>query len=156
MELDEKQFKDLIHRQRDLIWRVCSSYRLSAAWTTEDAFHEVLCNLWRGYKSFDQRSNESTWVYRVANNTMISLVRKISNQPAPPSPNHYEQAYSDDYRDLVELIESTPEPDRTIINAHAQGYGYKEISQITGLSVAAVSMRLSRALRKLRKHYNQQ
>ena len=60
MELDEKQFKGLIHRQRDLIWRVCNSYRLSAAWTTEDAFHEVLCNLWRGYKSFDQRSNEST------------------------------------------------------------------------------------------------
>ena len=143
MELDEKRFKDLIHRQRDLIWRVCSSYRLSAAWTTEDAFHEVLCNLWRGYKNFDQRSNESTWVYRVAANCCMD-------------PDHYEQAYSDDYRDLVELIESTPEPDRTIINAHAQGYGYKEIGQITGLSVAAVSMRLSRALRKLRKHYNQQ
>ena len=49
MELDEKSFKELIHRQRDLIWRVCSGYRLSAAWTTEDAFHEVLCELWRGY-----------------------------------------------------------------------------------------------------------
>ncbi|MCR4932136.1 MAG: RNA polymerase sigma factor [Bacteroidales bacterium] len=153
MELDEKRFKDLIHRQRDLIWRVCSSYRLSAAWTTEDAFHEVLCNLWRGYKSFDQRSNESTWVYRVANNTMISLVRKMSNQPAPPLPDRYEQAYSDDYRDLVELIEAAPEPDRTIVKAHAQGYCHKEIAQITGLSVAAVSMRLSRALRKLRKQY---
>ena len=60
MELDEKQFKDLIHRQRDLIWRVCSSYRLSAAWTTEDAFHEVLCNLWRGYEGFRKESKEST------------------------------------------------------------------------------------------------
>lgn len=155
MELDEKRFKDLIHRQRDLIWRVCSSYRLSAAWTTEDAFHEVLCDLWRGIGSFDQRSNESTWVYRVANNTMISLVRKMSNQPAPPLPDRYEQAYSDDYRDLVELIEATPEPDRTIIKAHSQGYGYKEIAKITGLSIAAVSMRLTRALRKLRKLYNQ-
>lgn len=155
MELDEKRFKDLIHRQRDLIWRVCSSYRLSAAWTTEDAFHEVLCDLWRGIGSFDQRSNESTWVYRVSNNTMISLVRKMSNQPAPPLPDRYEQAYSDDYRDLVELIEATPEPDRTIIKAHSQGYGYKEIAKITGLSIAAVSMRLTRALRKLRKLYNQ-
>ena len=142
MELDEKRFKDLIHRQRDLIWRVCSSYKLSAAWTTEDAFHEVLCDLWRGFGTFDRRSSESTWVYRVAVNTMNSLARKMGNR-------------AESYRDLVELIEATPEPDRTIIKAHAQGYGYKEIAEITGLSIAAVSMRLTRALRKLRKLYNQ-
>ena len=53
------------------------------------------------------------------------------------------------------MIEAVPEPDRTIIKAHAQGYGYAEIAKITGLSVAAVSMRLTRALRKLRKQYNQ-
>lgn len=156
MELDEKTFKELIHRQRDLIWRVCSSYRMSAAWTTEDAFHEVLCDLWRGIGTFDQRSSESTWVYRIATNTMNSLARKMGNQPTAPPPEGHDPGYrNDDYRDLVELIETTPEPDRTIIKAHAKGYGYKDIAKITGLSIAAVSMRLTRALRKLRKLYNQ-
>ena len=156
MELDEKRFRDLIHRQRDLIWRICSSYRLSAAWTTEDAFHEVLCNLWQGYKSFDRRSSEQTWIYRVANNTMISLTRKKGNQPTTLSPDYKEPSYrDDDYRDLVELIDAIPEPDRTIIKTHAQGYKYKEIAEITGLTVAAVSVRLTRALRKLCKLYNQ-
>lgn len=156
MELDEKTFKDLIHRQRDVIWQVCSSYRLSAAWTTDDAFHEVLCNLWRGYATFDRRSSESTWVYRVAVNTMNSLARKMGNRPtAPPPEGHNPGFRDDDYRDLVELIDATPEPDRTIIKAHSQGYSYKEMAQITGLSIAAVSMRLTRALRKLRKLYNQ-
>lgn len=156
MELDEKRFIKLIHRHRDLIWRVCSSYRLSAAWTTEDAFHEVLCDLWRGFGGFDGRSSESTWVYRVAVNTMNSLARKKGNQPTAPPPVEHDPGYrDDDYRDLVELIEATSEPDRTIIKAHAQGYGYKEIAKITGLSVAAVSMRLTRALRKLRKQFNQ-
>lgn len=155
MEKNERLFNELIHRQRDLIWRVCSSYRLSVAWTTEDAFHEVLCDLWRGFGGFDGRSSESTWVYRVAVNTMISLARKIGNQPTAPPPEWHDPGYrDDDYRDLVELIEATPEPDRTIIKAHAQGYGYKEIAKITGLSIAAVSMRLTRALRKLRKLYN--
>lgn len=60
IELDEQTFKDLVHRNRDLIWQVRSSYKLNAAWTTEDAFHEVLCELWRGYRTFDRRSNEST------------------------------------------------------------------------------------------------
>lgn len=156
MELDEKRFKDLIHRQRDLIWRVCSSYKLSAAWTTEDAFHEVLCDLWRGFGTFNRRSSESTWVYRIATNTMNSLARKKGNQPTAPPPEGHGPVYrDDDYRDLVELIEATPEPDRTIIKAHAQGYGYKEIAEITGLSIAAVSMRLTRALRKLRKMYGE-
>lgn len=162
MELDERTFKELIYRHRDLIWRICSSYRLSAAWTTEDAFHEVLCDLWRGYGNFDRRSSERTWMFRVATNTMISLTRKTSNQPTPRLAEGADWSHSsdgsdqpDDYRSLVELIEATSEPDRTIIKAHAQGFSYAEIAKATGLSVAAVSMRLTRALRKLRKQYNQ-
>ena len=103
-----------------------------------------------------RRSSESTWVYRVAVNTMNSLARKRGNQPTALPPERHDPSYrDDDYRDLVELIEAMPEPDRTIVKAHVQGFGYKEVSDITGLSIAAVSMRLSRALRKLRKLYNQ-
>lgn len=116
MEPDEKTFKELIHRHRDMIWSICKSYRLSAAWTTEDAFHEVLCDLWRGYGSFDNRSSERTWVYRVATNTMITLTRKIGNQPTMEATDYPEPSYrDDDYYDLVEIIEATTEPDRTII-----------------------------------------
>lgn len=156
MELDERTFRELIHRHRDLIWSICSSYRLSAAWTTEDAFHEVLCDLWRGFGSFDKHSSERTWIFRVATNTMISLTRKASNQPTTRAPDYREPSYKDeDYRDLVEMIEATKEPDRTIIKAHVHGFSYAEIAKITGLTVAAVSMRLTRALRKLRKQFNQ-
>ena len=154
MEVDERIFKELIHRHRDMIWSICKSYRLSAAWTTEDAFHEVLCDIWRGLGSFDKRSSERTWVYRVATNTMITLTRKIGNQPTMEATDYPEPSYrDDDYYDLVEIIEATTEPDRTIIKAHAQGFSYAEIAKITGLTVGAVSMRLTRALRKLRKQY---
>ncbi|MBR1834452.1 MAG: sigma-70 family RNA polymerase sigma factor [Bacteroidales bacterium] len=158
MESTERQFMDLIHRNRDMIWRVCSGFRLSEAWTTEDAFHEVLCALWIGFQSFDGRSSERTWIYRVAVNTMISIYRKMGNQPtcrAEPDDKSVSPYESIDLNDLIALLDSLPEPDRTIVNAHAQGYSHAEIAQITGLSVAAVGMRLSRALRKLRKQYNQ-
>ena len=156
MEVDERTFKELIHRHRDMIWSICKSYRLSAAWTTEDAFHEVLCDIWRGLGSFDKRSSERTWIYRVATNTMISLTRKASNKPTVQPDTNQEPSYNDeDYRDLVELINATTEPDRTIIKARVQGFSYAEIANITGLTIGAVSMRLSRALRKIRKQYNQ-
>ena len=156
MDPDEKTFKELIHRHRDMIWSICKGYRLSAAWTTEDAFHEVLCDLWRGFGSFDKRSSERTWVFRVATNTMISLTRKTGNQPTIQATEYQEPSYSNEnYHDLVNMINAVSEPDRTIIRAHVQGFSYAEIAKITGLSVGAVSMRLTRALRKLRKQYNQ-
>lgn len=160
MEQDEKEFTDLIRRHRDMIWSVCRSYRLSAAWTVEDAFHEVLCDLWRGYGSFDRHSSERTWIFRVATNTMISLTRRMGNQPAPlvsELPDVQDRTeppiQADNYRHLIDLVEALPEPDRSIVKAHAQGFGYAEIAKICGLTVGAVSMRLTRALRKLRQRY---
>ena len=77
----EAAFRELLDRQRDMIWHVCQSYTLSAAWETEDAFQEVLCVLWRDLEAFDGRSSERTWVYRVATNTLLMLKRKAGNRP---------------------------------------------------------------------------
>ena len=152
MQPDEKTFRDLVHRHRDMIWRLCRTYRLGAAWETEDAFHEVLCALWQGMDSYAGRSSEQTWVYRVATNTLISLTRRISNQPSAPPPEQWNPSGSDEgLHDLVQLIETLPEPDYTIVRAHAEGFNYKEIAKITKLSAGAVGMRLTRALHKLRK-----
>lgn len=72
-------------------------------------------------------------------------------QPA----EHQEPSYNNEpYHDLVGMIEALPEPNRTIVNAHIQGFSHAEIAEITGLTMAAVAMRLSRSLRKLRKQYN--
>ena len=155
MELNENTFKDLVRRQRDLIWQVCSTYRLSAAWTTEDAFHEVLCALWQGYDSFDGRSAERTWVYRVATNTMLMLKRKMSNQPQPDAlPRVDEAAPTDSHRqDLQETIATLGDLDRQIVQASLDGFSLKEIAEMTGLSIVAVGTRLSRAKSKIRKFY---
>lgn len=156
MEDDEKEFMDIICRHRDMIWRICSTFRLSAAWTTEDAFHEVLCDLWKGFGCFNRRSAERTWIFRVATNTMLSLLRKKSNQPTTPPPPSAEPSYSEEeYRDVVDMLSTLSEPDSTIVRAHIQGFSYAEIGQMTGLSAPAVGMRLSRCLKKLKKLYHQ-
>lgn len=87
---------------------------------------------------------------------MITLYRKTANKPVAQPEQLPETPYEDAaFLELAQLIDLLPEPDRTIVTAHAQGYSYAEIAQITSLSVGAVGMRLSRALRKLRKQYNQ-
>lgn len=157
MAPNEQLFKELIYRHRDLIWSVCSNYRFSAAWETEDLFHEVLCTLWRDFGSFDGRSSERTWVWRVANNTIVSLKRRYANQPAPAPPPVAEPASQpDDSPALLQLVDSLGEPDSQIVRASMYGFGYAEIARMTGLTVAAVSMRLSRARRKIKKIYEKQ
>lgn len=155
MQISEEEFKNLIHRHKDLIWSVCKHYRLSAAWQTEDAFNEVLCALWQGYGSFDGKSKERTWVFKVANNTMISIGRRYNNQPAP-MPFPIEQSYESEIEyHLQQMIDTIDEPDRTIIKSHLYGFSYAEIAKVVGMNVGAVSMRLTRTIRKLRKIYNQ-
>lgn len=149
----EKSFRLMVERQRDLIWHVCSTYRLSAAWQVEDAFHEVLLELWRDFDSFGKRSSERTWVYRVASNTMISIKRRRGNQPTEDADLAEAAVQPDGYPLLAELIEALDEVDYRIVKAHLYGFGYSEIARMTGLTVAAVSMRLTRAKRKLRKLY---
>jgi len=153
--MDEHEFKEMVDRHRDLIWSVCKHYRLSAAWQTEDAFNEVLCALWQGADSFDGRCAERTWVFRVANNTLISLSRRIANQPTSTTqPSEMGVDNAEEYH-LAELIEQLDEPDRTIVRSHLYGFRHAETAKVVGMTAGAVSVRLSRALRKLRKLYNQ-
>ena len=151
-------FSAMVERHSDLIWHICSDYSLSAAWEVEDAFQEVMCVLWRDYEQFDRRSNERTWVYRVATNTMLMLKRKKSNQPQPlvekipdtPSPD------TENYRLLLQLIDQLNDTDARIIRAHLDGFHNYEIAQMTGLSLATVTRRLAKAKHLLRKQYSQQ
>lgn len=153
----ERAFHELVRRQRDLIWQVCRSFRFSAAWETQDAFHEVLLALWRDYGAFGGRSSERTWVYRVAFNTLASIKRRMANQPtidAPTMPTPSTDPDSTDRRQyLHQLIDTLDERDRCIVMAHLQGFSNIEIGRITGLTAAHVSVRFSRIKHKLRKLY---
>lgn len=152
----ELRFRQLIERQRDLIWHVCSDYTFSAAWETQDAFQEVLCTLWRDMDSFQGKSSERTWVYRVASNTLMALKRRMSNQP---------QADLNDYRPdeaapdteahdhLMQLVEQLDDLDAQIVHAYLHGFSQEETAQICGCSVPTVARHLAKAREWLRENY---
>lgn len=152
---EDKAFLELVERQRDLIWHVCNDYSLSAAWTAEDAFQEVFSVLWRDWPTFEGRSTESHWVWRLATHRMLELKRKMSNQPQGEVPAHYDAAADDegDIEYLRQLIDTLGDKDATIVRAHLDGYSNKEIGSMVKLPATAVAMRLSRARNKLRQRY---
>lgn len=156
----ETAFRGLLDRQRDIIWTVCRTYSLSAAWETEDAFQEVLCVLWRDFDSFEGRSSERTWVYRVATTTLLMLKRKRTNHPQSSTDGLPEETVSHssnngEYSYLLQMIESMNERDSQIVMAHLHGFSQTEIAAMTGYSLPTVARRMAKAKKWLRKQYNE-
>ena len=71
----ERQFAQTVAEHKSTIYTVCYMFSQDAD-EVNDLFQEVLVNLWKGFESFEHRSDIKTWIYRVALNTCISIDRK--------------------------------------------------------------------------------
>ena len=75
MEPNEKEFAQVVREQKSTIYTVCYMFSKDND-EVNDLFQEILINLWKGFDSFEGRSDIRTWVYRVALNTCITIDRK--------------------------------------------------------------------------------
>ena len=71
----EKEFARMVREQKSTIYTVCYMFSKDND-EVNDLFQEILVNLWKGFGSFQGRSDIRTWVYRVALNTFITIDRK--------------------------------------------------------------------------------
>ena len=162
LETTHAEFNALVLRHKAMIWHICSDYRLGSAWNAEDCVQEVIMNLWRSFNSFEGRSSEKTWVWRVATNTMLMLRRKDVKSPQTESietesiDKKDDETSNESYQQLQQLIEALPEESGVVIRAFLDGFSYKEIAEMTNSSVGAVAMRIARLKRKLRKMYERE
>ena len=162
IETAQAEFNAMILRQKAMIWHICSDYKLGSVWKIEDRVQEVIINLWRSFNSFEGRSSEKTWVWRVATNTMLMLQRKDDKSPQTESietdsvDKNDDEPSNDNYQQLQQLIEALPEESGIVIRAFLDGFSYKEIAEMTNSSVGAVAMRIARLKRKLRIMYEKE
>jgi RNA polymerase sigma-70 factor (ECF subfamily) len=155
-------FIRLIEEYGPALRRLAAAY-FDRASDREDLFQEIAVALWKAIPGFRGDSSERTWLYRIAHNTAITAAVKgrrhgrhedpISTTLDPPSPApDAEQAFliEEKRRRLLDSIRSLPTLDRQIIILHLDGLSYAEIEEISGLSVNAVGIRLTRIREKLK------
>lgn len=158
----QADFKALVLRHKAMIWHICSNYSIGSAWNTEDCMQEVMINLWRSFGTFEKRSSEKTWVWRIATNTMLMLRRKDVRSPQTESietvdvEDKADRSGDERYQQLQQLINTLPEESSIIIRAFLDGFSYKEIAEMTGSTVGAVAMRIARTKRKLKILYEKE
>jgi len=77
---DEDAFRELTDPyQRELhvhIYRIVGSLQ-----DAEDLLQETLLAAWRGLGQFEARASVRTWLYRVATNRCLNMVRAASRRP---------------------------------------------------------------------------
>jgi RNA polymerase sigma-70 factor (ECF subfamily) len=85
---DHNAFRDLVEVHSHELQVHC--YRiLGSLQDAEDALQETLVSAWRNLDGFGQRSSLRTWLYQIATNRCLSMLRADSRRPrtATPIPN---------------------------------------------------------------------
>ena len=162
----EKQFAQTVAEHKSTIYTVCYMFSQDAD-EVNDLFQEVLVNLWKGFESFEHRSDIKTWIYRVALNTCISIDRKKkkvstilqrrqSEVRLTMDINLFEDRDEDTRQvDMLHKRISKLQPfDRAIVLLWLENLPYEEIGQIVGITAKNVSVRLFRIREQLKQMSN--
>ena len=155
----ERQFAQTVAEHKSTIYTVCYMFSQDAD-EVNDLFQEVLVNLWKGFESFEHRSDIKTWIYRVALNTCISIDRKKKRRSSEVrltmDINLFEDRDEDTRQvDMLHKRISKLQPfDRAIVLLWLENLSYEEIGQIVGITAKNVSVRLFRIREQLKQMSN--
>lgn len=145
----ERLFLEVFHGRRASLQRLCYGF-LGSPFEVEDLFQEIMTNVWNSLPSFRGESALQTWVYRIAVNTALVYRKKLRRaEELPEMADSSEGAHQNLEREerlraLRRAIATLPEQDRLIITLLLEGLSYKEIAEITGLTVNHVGVKISR------------
>ncbi|SHF65414.1 RNA polymerase sigma factor [Pedobacter caeni] len=155
----EKAFIKMINEHRGIIYKVCNLYCLEKEYK-KDLFQEIVLQLWKSFPSFRNESQRSTWMYRVALNTAITIFRKESRAPERRSISdaEFEIPDMDTFTDqqeqmglLKQAINTLTQIEKAIILLYLEEKSYEEISEIIGISKTNVGVKINRIKIKLEK-----
>lgn len=145
----EHAFLEQVRRHAGILTKVIRLY-VDDPEDRRDLQQEILYQAWKSYPRFRGEARFSTWLYRIALNTVLSYRRK---PPLPTTALLPEvAAHSDRYADsqlLLWALRHLGEVDRMVIALHLEGYDHPEIARITGLTANHVAVKLHRSKKKL-------
>lgn len=136
----------------------------------EDVVQDTFLRAYRGLAKFDERSKFSTWLYRVATNAALDVLRKrkqhaekaepVSSQAADPidvlpavDPSPDRLALSREVREKVEAAMSrlSPKEKAAFVLRHFEGMSIEEIGRVLDMRANAAKNNIFRAVQKLRR-----
>ena len=150
----EAEFLQLVKKHQSIIHKICFMYCRNNS-DKEDLYQEITLQLWKSFSSFKGQAAFSTWMYRVALNTAITMTKKpdflVASNKVSVVPYEMENTFefSEDVKVLYEAIAKLNRVEKGIILLWLEEKIYEEIAETIGISVKNVSVKLVRIKSKL-------
>lgn len=153
MQEDDQQrlFDHWLQSHPGLFFKVVRAYAFTPQ-DQEDLFQEIATQVWRSAANFRGEATATTWIYRVALNTAIAWTRQESKhrdgkqsidganvailQASPVTDPRIEWLYGQ-IRQLNEI-------DRSLTLLLLDGFTYKEMAAMLGITESYVGVKISR------------
>jgi len=137
---DDDAFRALTDPHRRELHVHC--YRmLGSLQDADDAMQDTLVAAWQRFATFEGRASVRTWLYRIATNRCLNVLRSRRRRPTVslsdpgfelPEPNHTDEVFwLDPYPDaLIDTGFAAPGPERTIEASEAISLGFVRMVQL--------------------------
>lgn len=167
---DPDAFESLMLQYQTPVYNLC--FRIVGnAEDAADMTQETFLKAWKNLEGFHMESSLSTWLYRLANNCCLDLLRskkrkptisivreddegeEMSFDPVDPSPQPDELLIKKEENQILqEALLSLDEQQRAILTLRVvNDMSYEDISQVLQIKEGTVKSRLARARENLRK-----
>ncbi|WP_103070025.1 RNA polymerase sigma factor [Aquimarina sediminis] len=158
----EHSFVTNLEQNQNIVHKVCRIYT-SDPDSHNDLFQEITIQLWKAYPKFRGDAKFSTWMYRVALNTAITLYRrsKRSIKTADLDTMNF-KIKSEEYDDEVEqqlklmyaAVKQLNDIEKALVFLYLEDRSYKEIANTMGISEVNARVKMNRVKTKLKKILN--
>ncbi len=159
---DTRAFEALYRLHIDKVYGIClrMTGHVSEA---EDCAQEAFIQAWNQLKKFRGDSAFSTWIHRIAVNSVLGRMRKSKREQdrimavGEMDRPKLETGDSGEMRDLSEAVDRLPEGARNVFVLHAiYGYSHEEAGEMLGIATGTSKAQLHRAKLLLAQQLKQQ
>jgi RNA polymerase sigma-70 factor (ECF subfamily) len=158
---DREAFGGLVDAHKDMVYTLCLRM-LSSEADAEEAAQDVFVKAFRSIGSFQAKSKFSTWLYRIAYNHCISVIRKKvkmidlvddvpEGEPDERDMNGLESLSAQERSRYLQMaINSLAETDAVVVTLfYYDELSLEEIASVTGLSNSNIRIKLHRSRKKM-------
>ncbi|MFB0910621.1 MAG: RNA polymerase sigma-70 factor (ECF subfamily) [Flavobacterium sp.] len=158
----EHSFVAQLNENQNIIHKICRLYT-NCEDSHKDLFQEVTIQLWKAFPKFRGDSKFSTWAYRVALNTAITLYRKNKRSIATveyEGRQHFIKDIDYNYEEeeqiklMYKAVYQLNDIEKALVFMYLEDKDYREIAETLGISEVNARVKMNRIKGKLKKILN--
>lgn len=154
----EHQFVTELQDNQNIVHKVCTLYTNDRN-SHNDLFQEITIQLWKAYPKFRGEAKFSTWMYRVALNTAITLYRKSKRRITTQDyesviykikADEYDETEEQQLKLMYKAVRQLGDIDKALVFMYLEDKNYTEISETLGITEVNARVKMNRIKNKLK------